>query len=251
MPGEHASPLPRGSLLPPFHRTRNRNRSCTSLGHFSFPICFSTFLSLSRSSCSPSPAVSTGTGWKQGSNRSDRVNHLLMSSVPGVGGKALPRSSCPGRAANLALGKLGLPLLRGFAAKRQLCSRISRGCTQRANRESHEQFLHREVTSPRAGDQCAGKRQVTTGKHGTCRDRVLPRPAISEAHTIRFLRAAPKSLPARFCSWQILWLLLTWTVESNTWDLEICAKQHPPVPDLWAQVWKQSFAPQKLPHHTH
>ena len=88
-------PLHRDSLLPPFHRTRNRNRSRTSLGHFSFPICFSTFLSLSRSSCSPSPAVSTGTGWKQGSNRSDRLNHLLMSSVPGVGGKPLPRRSCP------------------------------------------------------------------------------------------------------------------------------------------------------------
>lgn len=55
-------PLRQDSLLPPFHRTRNRNCSRTSLGHFSFPICFSTFLSLSRSSCSPSPAVSTGTG---------------------------------------------------------------------------------------------------------------------------------------------------------------------------------------------
>lgn len=170
MPGGHASPLPRGSLLPPFHRTRNRNRSCTSLGHFSFPICFSTFLSLSRSSCSPSPAVSTGTGWKQGSNRSDRVNHLLMSSVPGVGGKALPRSSCPGRAANLALGKLGVPLLRGFAAKRQLCSHISRGCTQRANREIHEQFLHREVTSQakerELSAQVKDKSQLVNTGHG-------------------------------------------------------------------------------------
>lgn len=71
-------------FLSSFPRTINRNCSYTSLGHFSFPICFSTFLSLSRSSCSPSPAISTGRGWKQGSNRSNRVNHSLMCSVPGV-----------------------------------------------------------------------------------------------------------------------------------------------------------------------
>lgn len=98
MPRGHTSPLHWDSLLPSSQRTRNRNRSYTSLGHFSFPICFSTFLSLSRSSCSPRAAVSTGTGWKQGSNRSDRVNHLLMSSVPGVGGTALPHCSCEPRA---------------------------------------------------------------------------------------------------------------------------------------------------------
>lgn len=103
------SPSAWDSLLPPFHRTRNKNCSRTSLGHFSFPICFSTFLSLSRSSCSPSPVVSTGTGWKQGSNRSDRVNHLLMSSVPGVDGEALPCRELPWAGGNLSLGELDLP----------------------------------------------------------------------------------------------------------------------------------------------
>lgn len=114
MPGEYMSPSAWDSLLPLFHRTRNKNCSRTSLGHFSFPICFSTFLSLSRSSCSPSPAVSTGTGWKQGSNRSDRVNHLLMSSVPGVDGKALPCRELPWAGGNLSLGELDLPLLRWY-----------------------------------------------------------------------------------------------------------------------------------------
>lgn len=129
-------PLHWDSLLSPFHRTRNRNRSRTSLGHFSFPICFSTFLSLSRSSCSPSPAVSTGTGWKQGSNRSDRVSHLLMSSVPGVDGKPLPRRSCPWLGEPLvrrAGSPTALPRTNAFVGMCQICSCLSCVCTQRAS----------------------------------------------------------------------------------------------------------------------
>lgn len=58
-----------------------RAKTNTSLGHLSFPICFSTFLSLSRSSCSlRGAAASTGTGWREGTERGCSVIYLLMPS---------------------------------------------------------------------------------------------------------------------------------------------------------------------------